>query len=152
MYKRFEYNHRNDTRKKPHIHAYKKRSGKAHFQMLFWESPFPAAMFPRNWRLQRSAERNPENILTRIQSNSNKFYKHYILQYSRNTLQNPSPGSFRYSTALLLYINIYIFSLMQIILWSLLELHPRFVWVLHTSCQWLQELMDKSLLLTLYSG
>lgn len=110
MYKRFEYNHRNDTRKKTRIHAYKKRSGKAHFQMLFWESPFPAAMFPRNWRLQRRAERNPENILTRIQSNTKKFHKNYILQYSRYTLQNPSPGSFRCSISLLLHINICIFS------------------------------------------
>lgn len=110
MYKRFEYNHRNDTRKKNPIHAYKKRSGKAHFQMLFWESPFPAAMFPRNWRLQRRAERNPENILTRIQRNTNKFHKNDILQYSRYALQNPSPGKFRCSISQVLYINICIFS------------------------------------------
>lgn len=96
--------------KKTRIHAYKKRSGKAHFQMLFWESPFPAAMFPRNWRLQRRAERNPENKLTRIQRNTYKFHKNYILQYSRYTVQNPSPRSFRCSISLLLYINICIFS------------------------------------------
>lgn len=111
MYKRFEYNHRNYIRKKTRIHAYKKRSGKAHFQMLFWESPFPAAMFPRNWRLQRRAEKKPpENILTGIERNTNKFHINDKLQRDSYTLQNPSKLRFGCSISLLLYIDICIFS------------------------------------------
>lgn len=104
MYKRFEYNHRNYIRKKTCIHAYKKRSGKAHFQMLFWESPFPAAMFPRNWRLQRRAEKTQENILTGIQRNTNKFHINDKLQHYSYTLQNPSQLSFGRTISLLLCI------------------------------------------------
>lgn len=90
--------------KKPRIHAYKKRSGKAHFQMLFWESPFPAAMFPRNWRLQRRAEKTQENILTGIQRNTNKFHINDKLQHYSYTLQNPSQLRFGCTISLLLCI------------------------------------------------